>query len=88
MIGTFRKYLKLKQKSRYILKIYGTIYSISEIPINLDFKSNKTLSFTNMRNRTNRTISSRRKVSLHYLSYNYTKLSNTEMEGVVEELGW
>lgn len=85
MIGTFRKYLKLKQKSRYILKIYGTIYSISEIPINLDFKSNKTLSFTNMKNRT---ISSRRKVSLHYLSYNYTKLSNTEMEGVVEELGW
>ena len=81
MIGTFRKYLKLKQKSR----IYGTIYSISEIPINLDFESNKTFSFTNMRNRT---ISSRRKVSLHYLSYNYTKLSNTEMEGVVEELGW
>lgn len=81
MIGTFRKYLKLKQKSR----IYGTIYSISEIPINLDFESNKTLSFTNMRNRT---ISSRRKVSLHYLSYNYTKLSNTEIEGVVEELGW
>ena len=47
MIGTFRKYLKLKQKSRYILKIYGTIYSISEVPINLDFESNKTLSFTN-----------------------------------------